>query len=63
MLIRIDSLRYGHRIYDLDDGRLETTADMITGYYSAEAFLCDLEHVLNIDHVRVYRVDIDEKQL
>lgn len=39
------------------------TADTVTGYYSAEAFLCDIETVLRYDPVRVYRVDQDENQL
>lgn len=54
MKVRIGSLRIYHRIYDLDDGRLEYTPDPVTGYYSAECFLCDLESVLNYDPVKVY---------
>ena len=59
MKVRIGSLRIYHRIYDLDDGRLEYTPDSVTGYYSAECFLCDLESVLNYDPVKVYSEDQD----
>lgn len=33
--------------YDLNDGSLLTTKDKITGKYSAEAFLIDLDNILS----------------
>lgn len=53
----MDCITYGHKIYDLADGSLTYNKDPITGYYSAEAFLEDLETMLRYDPVKVYVVD------
>lgn len=57
MLIKMDCITYGHKIYDLADASLTYNKDPITGYYSAEAFLEDLETMLRYDPVKVYVVD------
>lgn len=59
MLIKIDSLILSHKTYDLSDGSLKLTADPVTGYYSAEAFLDDIETIVRYDPVRIYLVDQD----
>lgn len=56
MKVRLDSLTFGHKVYDLDDIRSDCYPDTITGCYSIEAFLVDLEMLLRFDPVRVYEV-------
>ena len=46
--------------YDLSDGSLSDGKDQFTGYYSAEAFLNDLEYLLadiNFDLIVIKRVN------
>lgn len=38
MKVRLDSLTFGHKVYDLDDIRSDCYPDTITGCYSIEAF-------------------------
>ena len=47
--------------YDLSDGSLSDGKDQFTGYYSAEAFLNDLERLLgdiNFDLIIIKRVKL-----
>lgn len=59
MKVRIDSLAFGHKVYDLEDIRCDLYPDTVTGYYSIEAFLTDIETLLRFDPVRIYPADQD----